>query len=87
MGDITRQGKVTDVSPSRGAPVISGRRAEAMNEPTEQDDSQTRSAGTDAHTDDASQHHERHDDNPEQHGDHQTGQRQAAENAENELPA
>jgi len=57
-----------------------------MNEPTKQDDSQTHSTSTDAHTDDAKQQHD-HDDNPEQHGEHQTGQRQAAENAENELPA
>lgn len=56
-----------------------------MNEPTEQDDSHTHSAGTDAHTDDTKQQHD-HDDNLEQHGEHPTGERQAAENADNELP-
>lgn len=56
-----------------------------MNEPTERDDSHNHSAGTDAQADDAKQPHD-HDDSPEQHGGHRTGERQAAENAENELP-
>lgn len=53
-----------------------------MNEPNQQDDSQTRGDGTDG----VGQHHESHDDNPDRAGDHRTGQRQAAENAENEPP-
>lgn len=57
-----------------------------MNQANQQEDSQTRGDGTDAHTDGTGQHHDSHDDNPVQDGDHRTGQRQAAENAENEPP-
>ncbi len=56
-----------------------------MSKPAEQDDSHTHGTGTSADTEDVKQQHEPVD-NPEQHGEHPTGERQAAENAENELP-
>lgn len=58
-----------------------------MNEASEPVGNKQNDADVDAHRDDAEQQQQAdHDDTSDQLGAHPTGERQAAENAENELP-
>lgn len=57
-----------------------------MNQPTQPIDGTQTDADSDAHSDDAKQQHADRDDTSGPIGAHPTGERQAAENAKNELP-